>query len=57
MLVDRHTFADKHTSLYFLCFYRLRFKKCSCVPFIFCFLICANRNSRVAVISYAGEKQ
>lgn len=41
MLVDRHTFSDKHTSLYLLCFYSLRFKKCLCVPspFVFSYVL------------------
>ena len=41
VLVDRHTFSDKHTSLYFLCFYRLRFKKCLRVPspFVFSYVL------------------
>lgn len=38
MLVDRHTFSDKHISFYVLCFQRLRFKKCSCIPSSFVFL-------------------
>lgn len=46
ILVDRHTFSDKYIS-YFLCFHRLRFKKCSCIPSSFVFFQVLMKKARL----------